>query len=62
MADARTHSRIGLILEKLIDVAVIKTAVIIAFLKKQRSRRKSTRSDALKKLLVTGAREVRLLN
>jgi hypothetical protein len=35
MADALTDCRIGRILEKLIDVAVIKTAVIIAFLKKQ---------------------------
>ena len=35
MADTLTHSRIGPILEKLIDVAVIKIAVIIAFLKKQ---------------------------
>jgi hypothetical protein len=33
MADALTHFRIGQILKKLIDVAVIETAVIIAFLK-----------------------------
>jgi hypothetical protein len=37
MADARTDSRIGQILEKLIDVAVIKTAIILVFLKKKRT-------------------------
>jgi hypothetical protein len=43
MADARTDSRIGQILEKLIDVAVMKTAVIIVFLKK----RELSKIDAL---------------
>jgi hypothetical protein len=37
MADALTHFRIGQILEKLIDVAVIETAVIIVFLKNKQA-------------------------
>jgi len=61
MADVFTRSRIGRILEKLIEIAAIKIALIMAalelyragttgrsqdpkaFLKKQKSRRKSTR-------------------
>lgn len=35
MADALTHFGIGQVLGKLIDIAVIETAVIITFIKKR---------------------------
>jgi hypothetical protein len=50
MADALTHFGIGQVLGKLIDIAVLETAVIIAFLKNREAveNRRSRNAQAKK--------------